>query len=167
MLSFILILAVCLIYAMGVSCYVSLNHHPHPLLLRPSLSSPVNRLAHTRRTNTQNQRIRERLLLITAAIANDSDDERDDSNNKKNDITRADIGSSSSLYSNRAIATPTNADASKPQGYASSDLDSLGEGKQLRVLAYIGLALIPCLFLVPFFLARDFVPPIEPEAYIP
>lgn len=84
-----------------------------------------------------------------------------------NDVTSDNQNNNDNMYSNRVIATPTQADASKPQGYASSDLDSLGEGKQLRVLAYIGLALIPCLFLVPFFLARDFVPPIEPEAMIP
>jgi len=46
-----------------------------------------------------------------------------------------------------------------PQGYLSSDLKSMGEGKQSRVLAYIALALVPCLFLVPFFLSRDFQPP--------
>lgn len=50
-------------------------------------------------------------------------------------------------------------DSSAPQGYLSSDMNKMEDGKQNRVLAYIGLALIPCLFLVPFFLSRDFVPP--------
>lgn len=50
-------------------------------------------------------------------------------------------------------------DSGAPQGYLSSDMRSLGEGKQSRVLAYIALALVPCLFLVPFFLSRDFSPP--------
>lgn len=53
----------------------------------------------------------------------------------------------------------TASDSSSPQGYLSSDMNKMEDGKQNRVLAYIGLALIPCLFLVPFFLSRDFVPP--------
>ena len=53
----------------------------------------------------------------------------------------------------------TASDSARPQGYLSSDLNKLEDGKQNRVLAYIGLALVPCLFLVPFFLSRDFVPP--------
>ena len=51
------------------------------------------------------------------------------------------------------------------KGYISSDLGNLDDSKQLRVFAYIALALIPCLFLIPFFLSRDFVPPIDPEAF--
>lgn len=50
-------------------------------------------------------------------------------------------------------------ESSVPQGYLSSDMSKMEDGKQNRVFAYIGLALIPCLFLVPFFLSRDFVPP--------
>ena len=90
----------------------------------------------------------------------------DSSNNSSNNDDNT-TNNGAKTYSDSVIATPTLADASKPQGYASSDLDALGEGKQLRALAYIGLALVPCLFLVPFFLARDFVPPVEPEAMIP
>ena len=54
---------------------------------------------------------------------------------------------------------------SKPEGYMSSDLTSMEDGKQFRVLAYILIALLPCLLLVPFFLSRDFVPPTDPAAY--
>lgn len=46
-----------------------------------------------------------------------------------------------------------------PEGFLSSDFRSVGDGKKVRVLLYIALSLIPCLFLVPFFLSRDFVPP--------
>jgi hypothetical protein len=46
-----------------------------------------------------------------------------------------------------------------PQGYLNPDMSKLGDAKQSRVLLYIGLALVPCLLLVPFFLSRDFVPP--------
>ena len=53
----------------------------------------------------------------------------------------------------------TASDASAPQGYLNSDMSKMGDGKQSRVAAYIALALVPCLFLVPFFLSRDFVPP--------
>ena len=47
------------------------------------------------------------------------------------------------------------------QGFQSSDLKLLGEGKQLRVGLYIALALLPCLLLLPFFMSRDFVPPLD------
>lgn len=50
-------------------------------------------------------------------------------------------------------------------GYLNPDFKSLNEGKQFRVLLYVGLALIPCLLLVPFFMTRDFVPPTDPEAF--
>jgi hypothetical protein len=53
------------------------------------------------------------------------------------------------------------------EGYLSSDFASIGDGKQLRVGLYIALALVPVLFLVPFFLSRDFVPPLDPEAMMP
>ncbi|KAJ1432620.1 hypothetical protein B484DRAFT_26915 [Ochromonadaceae sp. CCMP2298] len=56
---------------------------------------------------------------------------------------------------------------SVPEGYLSSDFASIGDGKQMRVGLYIGLALVPVLFLVPFFLSRDFVPPMDPGAMIP
>lgn len=55
----------------------------------------------------------------------------------------------------------------KPEGYLNSDFSAIGDGKQFRVLLYIGLALIPCLLLVPFFLSRDFVPPVDPSAQLP
>jgi hypothetical protein len=51
----------------------------------------------------------------------------------------------------------------KPQGYMSSDLSSNEDGKQGRVFGYILFALVPVLFLVPFFLSRGFEPPIDPE----
>ena len=51
-----------------------------------------------------------------------------------------------------------------PQGYLNADFSTIGDGKQLRVLVYIGLALVPVLFLVPFFMSRDFVPPTDPSA---
>ena len=53
----------------------------------------------------------------------------------------------------------TASEANAPQGYLSSDMNKMEDGKQSRVLAYIALALVPCLMLVPFFLSRDFVPP--------
>jgi len=49
------------------------------------------------------------------------------------------------------------------EGYLSPDFSSIGDGKQIRVLLYIGLALIPCLALIPFFLSREFVPPIDTD----
>ena len=48
-----------------------------------------------------------------------------------------------------------------PQGYMSSDLSSMEDGKKGRVVAYILIALLPCLGLIPFILNRDFVPPVE------
>jgi hypothetical protein len=49
------------------------------------------------------------------------------------------------------------------EGYVNSDISTLNDGKKLRVFFYIFLALIPCLVLVPFFMSREFVPPIDPE----
>ena len=46
-----------------------------------------------------------------------------------------------------------------PDGYLNADIKKMAEGQKSRVMAYIGLALLPCLFLVPFFLSRDFSPP--------
>ena len=60
---------------------------------------------------------------------------------------------------NSLIAEPN----AKPQGYMSSDLSSNEDGKQGRVFAYILFALVPVLFLVPFFLSRGFEPPIDPD----
>jgi len=48
------------------------------------------------------------------------------------------------------------------EGYLNTDFKKVGQEKQSRVLAYIVLALVPCLFLVPFFMSRDFVPPTIP-----
>lgn len=48
-----------------------------------------------------------------------------------------------------------------PEGYLSSDINKIGDNKQLRVLLYISFALLPCLLLVPFFLNREFVPPTD------
>lgn len=53
----------------------------------------------------------------------------------------------------------------KPQGYMSSDLSSNEDGKQGRVFGYILFALVPVLFLVPFFLSRGFEPPVDPDMY--
>ena len=50
-----------------------------------------------------------------------------------------------------------------PEGYLPTDFSSLGDAKQSRVLLYIALALLPCLALIPFFMSRDFVPPIDAE----
>lgn len=49
------------------------------------------------------------------------------------------------------------------QGYLSSDISKMESGKQVRVLLYISLALLPCLLLIPFFMNRDFVPPIDAD----
>lgn len=53
--------------------------------------------------------------------------------------------------------------ATTPEGYLSADFNAVGDGKQIRVLVYIALALLPCLALIPFFLSRDFVPPTDPS----
>lgn len=47
------------------------------------------------------------------------------------------------------------------EGYLNSDISSLSSTKQQRVFLYIALALLPCLFLVPFFMSREFVPPTD------
>ena len=60
---------------------------------------------------------------------------------------------------NPLVADPN----SKVQGYMSSDLSSNEDGKQGRVLSYIVFALVPVLFLVPFFLSRGFDPPVDPD----
>ena len=52
---------------------------------------------------------------------------------------------------------------SKVQGYMSSDLSSNEDGKQGRVFGYILFALVPVLFLVPFFMSRGFDPPVDPD----
>ena len=46
-----------------------------------------------------------------------------------------------------------------PDGYLNQDIKNMAGEQKSRVLAYIGLALLPCLFLVPFLLSRDFTPP--------
>ena len=56
------------------------------------------------------------------------------------------------------------ADASV-EGYLSSDINSLKDGKQLRVFLYIFFALVPCLLLIPFIMSRDFTPAIDSDAY--
>ena len=55
----------------------------------------------------------------------------------------------------------SNNDNSKIEGYLGSDLSKLDNDKQSRVLLYIGIALLPCLFLIPFVMSRDFVPPTD------
>ena len=47
----------------------------------------------------------------------------------------------------------------QPDGYLNQDIKKMAGEQKSRVLAYIGFALLPCLFLVPFFLSRDFTPP--------
>jgi hypothetical protein len=47
------------------------------------------------------------------------------------------------------------------EGYMNPDMTQLDMSKQSRVLLYIAFALLPCLFLVPFFMSRDFVPPVD------
>ena len=54
-----------------------------------------------------------------------------------------------------------NSDIKKAEGYLGSDLSTLDNDKQSRVLLYISIALLPCLFLIPFFMSRDFVPPTD------
>ena len=76
-----------------------------------------------------------------------------DSNNDSN--SSDDLNASS-------VSSTTNNNLS-PDGYLPSDFSSLGDAKQTRVLLYIGLALLPCLALIPFFMSRDFVPPIDAE----
>lgn len=61
---------------------------------------------------------------------------------------------------NDSINTSSN-DNTKVEGYLGSDLSKLGNDKQSRVLFYIGIALLPCLFLIPFVMSRDFVPPTD------
>lgn len=52
------------------------------------------------------------------------------------------------------------ADPSKPiEGYLNPDLNKMDEGKVSRVAAYILIALLPCLLLVPFYMSRSFQPP--------
>ena len=46
----------------------------------------------------------------------------------------------------------------QPDGFQQTDIKKMAEGQKSRVLAYIVLALVPVLFLVPFFLSRDFEP---------
>ena len=71
-----------------------------------------------------------------------------------NEIPSSSSSSNNSKGSGKKVTT-------SPQGYLNSDMRKMGEEKQSRVLAYILIALLPCLFLVPFFMNRDFVPPID------
>jgi hypothetical protein len=51
------------------------------------------------------------------------------------------------------------ADPSSPiQGYLNTDLNKMDDTKLGRVVAYILIALLPCLLLVPFYMSRNFVP---------
>lgn len=51
------------------------------------------------------------------------------------------------------------ADPSKPiEGYLNTDLAAMDDSKLSRVFAYILIALLPCLLLVPFYMSRSFVP---------
>lgn len=56
-----------------------------------------------------------------------------------------------------------NTDLINAEGYLPTDFNSVSDGKKTRVLLYIALALIPCLALVPFFLSREFVPPVDTD----
>ena len=55
-------------------------------------------------------------------------------------------------------------DPTSVDGYISPDISSINQGKQLRVIIYIVLAVLPCLLLIPFFLTRDFSP-IDPSTF--
>ena len=55
----------------------------------------------------------------------------------------------------------TATEESAPEGYLNTDIKKMADGQKTRVFIYIGLALVPCLFLVPFFLSREFIPPVE------
>ena len=46
-------------------------------------------------------------------------------------------------------------------GYMESDFKKMNKDQKNKVLAYIGLALLPCLALIPFVLQRDFRPPTD------
>jgi len=75
-------------------------------------------------------------------------------NNKESDVDKL-------TFQPKTNEAPVVSD--KVEGYLSPDFSTIGDGKQIRVLLYIGLALIPCLALVPFFLSREFVPPIDTD----
>mmetsp|Transcript_23300 Transcript_23300/g.69783 ORF Transcript_23300/g.69783 Transcript_23300/m.69783 type:complete len:108 (-) Transcript_23300:28-351(-) len=49
-------------------------------------------------------------------------------------------------------------------GAAADDEEDDDPGQQTRVLAYMGLSLLPILGLIPFFSGRDFVPA-DPSLY--
>jgi hypothetical protein len=51
------------------------------------------------------------------------------------------------------------ADPQQPiQGYFNTDLNTMDDTKMSRVVAYIFIALLPCLLLVPFYMSRNFTP---------
>lgn len=51
------------------------------------------------------------------------------------------------------------ADPTKPiEGYLNTDLNKMDDSKMGRVVAYILIALLPCLLLVPLVLNKSFVP---------
>ena len=89
-----------------------------------------------------NNRIINNKIIKKYKLYNNNNNDNDNNNNINNKLIE------------------TNSDSS-PEGYFNSDFNSLTEGKQTRVLLYIVIALLPCLFLVPFFMSRDFVPPID------
>lgn len=72
----------------------------------------------------------------------------------------------SSFNSDNNEETKTTSEGESIQGYVSSDIRNMGSGKQVRVLLYISLALLPCLLLIPFFMNRDFLPPIDADMMI-
>ena len=75
---------------------------------------------------------------------------------KKIKISSNDDNNNSNNDNNNSIN-----DNGKIEGYLGSDLSKLDNDKQSRVLLYIGIALLPCLFLIPFVMSRDFVPPTD------
>jgi hypothetical protein len=60
------------------------------------------------------------------------------------------------------LNAPKSGSPKPTEGYLNTDFSKVGGEKQSRVLAYIALAIAPCLLLVPFFMSRDFVPPSVP-----
>ena len=95
----------------------------------------------------------QRLRLSSTHLSlseSDKDTNGIDSNNSEED-----------LNGNSFISSTSN--NISPEGFLPTDFSSLGDAKQSRVLLYIALALLPCLALIPFFMSRDFVPPIDAE----
>jgi len=75
-------------------------------------------------------------------------------------FSKSDFNSDTDFNEDTKITT---SEGESMQGYVSSDIRNMGSGKQTRVLLYISLALLPCLLLIPFFMNRDFLPPMDTD----